>query len=331
MGVKNIFACAAISSEEDNYITKSKLEQMASAKRPEEAVKFLTDAHYAREGETITSEKIDAVLEIETEYLENLVKSIIPNEDIFKIFYLPVDYHNIKAILKSEVLGTDPKNILMDGGTISAIQMAYIIKERDYPLLTSNMKHAIEDSIEKHARTNDPQAIDLICDKACFQDIIEVTEAYGNDFATGYVKLWIDTINLKTFVRTKQIKESVDYFKEVYIKGGNINIEIFTKKFDEPFHQFYENLVAFEIYEAAKDGGAALRENGSFTVLEKLCDNILIAYAQKAKALTFGVEPVMAYYIAKQMEIKSVRIIIAGRKAKLDDNLIKERIRDTYE
>ena len=50
----------------------------------------------------------------------------------------------------------------------------------------------------------------------------------------------------------------------------------------------------------------SLKENGGFTSLEKLCDDALIRYVKDAKYVSFGIEPILAYAVAKQMEIKSV-------------------------
>ena len=71
--------------------------------------------------------------------------------------------------------------------------------------LTENMASALAEAVDVHARTNDPQMIDFVCDKYCFADIIEAAEASKNSFVKGYVSLWIDTVNLKTFARVKKM------------------------------------------------------------------------------------------------------------------------------
>ena len=73
-----------------------------------------------------------------------------------------------------------------------------------------------------------------------------------------------------------------------------------------------------------------MKETGSFTALEKLCDDALIQYAKQAKYISFGLEPLIAYAVAKQMEIKSARIILAGKKAGINEGLLRERVRETY-
>ena len=74
----------------------------------------------------------------------------------------------------------------------------------------------------------------------------------------------------------------------------------------------------------------SMKETGSFTSIERLCDDAVMKYVKDAKYISFGIEPLIAYTAAKQAEIKSVRIVLAGKAAGLAPNLIRERLRETY-
>jgi len=67
-----------------------------------------------------------------------------------------------------------------------------------------------------------------------------------------------------------------------------------------------------------------------FTTIEKLFDNKLIEYVKSAKYISYGIEPLAAYLIAKENEIKIARIIMAGKLAGIPSELIRERMRETY-
>lgn len=53
-------------------------------------------------------------------------------------------------------------------------------------------------------------------------------------------------------------------------------------------------------------------------------------YLKKAKLISFGPEPIIAYIFAKENEIKAVRIILTGKKNGVDPDIIKERLRERY-
>ena len=55
-----------------------------------------------------------------------------------------------------------------------------------------------------------------------------------------------------------------------------------------------------------------------------------IQYIQGAKFVTAGIEPVAAFYIAKENEIKNLRMVLTGKLAGIAEETIKERLRETY-
>lgn len=331
MGAEFVYACARVRSNEKYLLSKDKLNNMIEAKTMEDACKILQDAGYGSEGEVIQPLLYEQTLVKETTKLYDFIFSIAPEQPEFRVFAYPFDYHNIKVLLKAEILGTGDMNILMEGGTISPAVMSSLVKERNYMPMTVNMKHAIEDAMDTHARTRDPQCIDLILDKYCYADIREVADKSGNAFLQGYIRLLIDTINLKTFARVRKTGQTWTYFSEVCLPGGNIDEKTFVAGYDEPMNQFAVRLTSYALGDAAEGGSAGLKESGSFTELEKLCDNALIRYVKGAKAYTFGLEPLIAYVVAKQMEIKCVRIILAGKAVGIESSRIRERLREAYE
>ena len=48
------------------------------------------------------------------------------------------------------------------------------------------------------------------------------------------------------------------------------------------------------------------------------------------KSNYFGIEPIAAYLLARENEIKTVRIILCGKRSGIDDGVIRERLRDMY-
>ena len=76
-------------------------------------------------------------------------------------------------------------------------------------------------------------------------------------------------------------------------------------------------------------GGAdALRESPS--AFERWCDNRMIETLKSQKYETFSVGPLLGYLIARENEIKTVRIILTGKQNGFTDDAIRERIREMY-
>ena len=76
-------------------------------------------------------------------------------------------------------------------------------------------------------------------------------------------------------------------------------------------------------------GGAdALRESPSAFV--RWCDNRMTEMLKTQKYEAFSVGPLLGYLIARENEIKTVRIILTGKQNGFSDDAVRERIREMY-
>ncbi len=325
-----VFASSRVRSVEKYLLSRDKAEALTDSKTPDDALKLLYDLGYGDDSETISVGQFEALLTVEIKKAYSFIHGIAPDpEELFPFLY-PYDYHNLKVLMKAEYLDMDPQPFLMDVGTIPAAQMTALVRERNFVGLTDRMRNALLEVIDVFARTADPQAIDLIFDKACFAEMREAAVATGSEFIIDYVRLQIDTINLKSFARARQMGKPWDFFSQVFIEGGRIQDKLFISGYDEPYEQFAEKLIPYGLALPMTEGGAMLRETGRFTALERLCDNRLMDFAKGAKHVSFGIEPLAAYLIAKEIEIRTVRIIMTGLLQGLSKEAMAERVRDSY-
>ena len=324
-----LFSTARVRSVEKNMLTRERAEKMIDAKTTEDALRVLDDCNYGN-NDVINVDDYEILLTEEHKKTYDFITSIAPELDYFKMFLYPYDYHNLKVIMKSEYLGIDASNTLINTGSIDVKILKYSVKERDFLALTENMGNALKEIIEDFPKTNDPQIIDIILDKYCYEEMLKSAENTNNQFIIDYVRMQIDAINIKSYVRLKKMNKSWDFFTKIFLDGGKIYEQIFIKNFDDPFDKFAENLLAFDFKEVFIEGTEALMETKMFTVLEKLLDNKIIEHVKYAKYVPFGIEPLVGYLIGKDNEIKIARIILAGKTAGISPELIKERLRETY-
>ena len=80
----------------------------------------------------------------------------------------------------------------------------------------------------------------------------------------------------------------------------------------------------------AAELGVEAAHGGSLTKFEKVCDDAVTAAAAKAKGVPFGVEAVIGYLVAKEIEFTAVRIIMSSRMAGISGDTIRERLREAY-
>ncbi|WP_326911093.1 V-type ATP synthase subunit C [Sedimentibacter sp. MB31-C6] len=325
-----LFSTARVRSIEKYMLTHEKVEKMIDAKTTEDALKVLYDSNYGDVNEQISVNDYEKLLTQEHKKTYDFIMSIAPELDNFNMFLYTYDYHNLKVIMKSEYLGIDSSDLLVNTGSIDIKKLNYAVKERDFSGLTENMALALKEIIEVFPKNKDPQVIDIIFDKYCYEEMLNSAKSLNSKFIEDYIRLQIDTINLKTYVRLRKMNKSWDFFSKVYIKGGKISEQIFIKNYDETFEKFADELFAFDLRDEFIEGTESLEETGKFTALEKIFDNKLLNHVKSAKYISYGIEPLVGYLIAKDNEIKIARIILAGKIAGISSELIKERLRETY-
>ncbi|HKM02266.1 MAG TPA: V-type ATPase subunit, partial [Sedimentibacter sp.] len=232
-----LFSTARVRSVEKNMLTGERAEKMIDAKTTEDALRVLDDCYYGS-GDAINVDDYEILLTEEHKKTYDFITSIAPELDYFKMFLYPYDYHNLKVIMKSEYLGIDASNTLINTGSIDVKILKYSVKERDFLALTENMGNALKEIIEDFPKTNDPQIIDIILDKYCYDEMLKSAKSTNNQFIIDYVRMQIDAINIKSYVRLKKMNKSWDFFTKIFLDGGKIYEQIFIKNFDDPFDKF---------------------------------------------------------------------------------------------
>ena len=80
-------------------------------------------------------------------------------------------------------------------------------------------------------------------------------------------------------------------------------------------------------YSDVIDGGVSyLTSNQSFLGLEKLCEEHVMGFLKTTQSIASGPQPVIAYLLRKENEIRTLRMVLSGKKNGLDAKLILDRL-----
>ncbi len=229
-----------------------------------------------------------------------------------------------------------------------------MVEKNDYSNFgNSAIREAIKQAIRQFELTHQAELIDYVLDATIYELSLTTVREYRNTFLERLFQLEIDTINLKTLVRFMVIRKDKRYLKDVLIHGGNLPYEFFLRAIIEnekvvrqKIHQErYRNIVVYEENIGAKERRLPFLENYekiiiaginywekncSFSYLEKLIDDHLMQHLKRAKYISLGIEPLIAYLLAKETEIKNIRTIIVGKLNRLPEETIRERLREPY-
>lgn len=312
---------------ENRLLTKGRRDRMIDARTDDEALKLLTECGYA-EPEDMSAPAVNRVLtQARVELMEDL-SSALPDPALLDVFRIKYDYHNAKALLKAEAIGEDGRRLLMPGGRWDPQLLADEFHQGGMADFSETFRAAVREANRILAEERDPQRSDAVLDRACYAEMAQAAKQSGSPFLEGYVRLSVDAVNLRTAVRCARMGAGPALLSETLIPGGSVDTAAIAEARGADLAQRFRNT---SLHSAAEAGVALTAPgSGSLTGFEKMCDNALTAYLAQAKRVPFGEQPVVAYVCAREAEATAVRTILAGRKAGMSGEAIRERLRDCY-
>lgn len=324
------YASGLIRAKEPKLLTGSQYTRMLDAASAEEAYKVLTDAGYGLGGSVPGVFAFEQLLADEMKKCFRLLSEIAPSAEVIKVFQRRYDYFNIKVLLKAELSGQQIPPILADTGTIGADSMKRMILERDYSGLTPLMADAVAQVYDVFSRMQDPQTVDLILDKASYQEFSTGIRDIDSTFLRELADYIIDTTNIRMFIRARSLGKSWDLIGKLLLDGGTIAKEVYYGYSDKPADSFADDIRSSRYGDAVQKGLEMVKSGKNSSGLEKALDDLLMSYIRRARLVTIGVEPLIAYLFAKETEIRNVRMIMTGKINNLPSDMIRERLRESY-
>lgn len=311
---------------ESTLLSRDRMERMLEAKSNEEAAKVLHECGY--EGlEPLNDTTLKAALSSHREEVFRELSEYCPNKALVDVFRLKYDYHNAKVLIKCGMTGADPTPLLIDAGIYSPDQIRRCLQEDESAPVTAAMKEAVLQAREVLSATGDAQKSDFILDRACYEEMLDMAQRSRSGFLSGYLRLQIDSLNLRSAVRSLRMGKDPEFLKRALLPGGTVDTEQLLSLClsGGDLSGLYDGL----LHEAALLGDAA-KKGGRQTEFEKACDNALNAYLKDCHMIPFGDGVVVAYLVAKENDITAARMILSGRLSGVNPASIRERLRDPY-
>jgi len=327
------YAVSRIRALENRLLDRNRIESMLEAKTHQDVLKILSETDYA---EVISEMRDDydyeRALATERQNIVAMLKKISPEPDIINLLILRYDFHNLKVLLKAKYLEESADHLLVDAGSVDSSEMKKIIEEENFRELPPFMRAAAESAMQEFHESEDPQIISFILDKQLYESLVALAKEHQSDFLTRYFRVQIDLTNISAFLRVKNLNKDRNFMENVLLDHGSIEKQVFIQLFmePEPADALIAKFLNSDYASIIETGVKEWTESHSTTYFEKLADNYLLNYAKTAKMIVFGVEPLLAYLLAKEIEIRIIRMIMVGKLNDIPPEEIRERLRDVY-
>ncbi len=314
------YAVSRIRMKETKLFSRKEIERLISQKDYQSVIRTLSELGYGSDNKS----DADDILSAEQDKLWSLMAELVDDMSVFNVFRFQNDYHNLKVCVKSVYSNTAPDSMFVSGGTIDTEELFEKVKNRDYKELPELMGDTAAKALDILLKTGDGQLCDAIIDKASLTAIMLFADKSQDEVIKDYADLYVDSANIKIAVRGSKLNKSYEFFIKSLADSKNLNKELLARSAVKGF----DEICAYLSTSKYKDAVDYVKT--SMSAFEKWCDDLLINGMKKQKSEPFTIGPLIAYILAKQNEIKVVRLILIAKLNALDDSKINERIREMY-
>ncbi|MGN0362834.1 MAG: V-type ATPase subunit [Bilifractor sp.] len=317
-----VFAVARIRVKEKSLLSDADIRQMAGMKENQEILNFLSDRGWGSgdAGETDAESMLDA----EEKKLPALMQELKVDPKLFQILSYPRLYHNLKAGIKELCISDAPGHLYYDIEGFGQDAMRRILREKDYHALPEHMRDVAQRAYKVMLQTRDGQKCDVMIDRACLDACEEAGRKSGNQLMHQYQESTVAVTDIRIAVRAQKTGKNLTFLQEALAPCDSLNVDTLAAAATGDEKTLMEYLAGAGFREAAK----ALKESPA--AFEKWCDDqvILAIMPQKMNSVSAG--PVIAYYLARENEIKMVRILLTAKANGFSQESIRERLRKMY-
>jgi len=316
---------------ESRLLTPSQIERMASADDFESAFSVLGETPYAENLSRVkTAFNFEELLEMEFTSLKDLMDRLAPGNTVLRAFFNRHDYLNLKVLLRAYYAGKKGPQPSSKAGNIPVEKLRLYVYEGVKDIEDVDLIQAADEAKSSFEQEHDPRLVDIILDRHYFSQLKAMAGNSPSPLIQELVDHQIDAANLMVLLRARQTKKDPKFLEAALLEPGLIDKDILLELIDKSVPDII-NRLAFTTYLPYITAGLEEHgRNGSFHLLEKLLDDLILERFRKARYLSSGVEPLVGFYLAKEAEIGTVRFILVCKKNAVGAHSVKDRLRMSY-
>ncbi len=316
------FATGKVRVLETQMPDRALLAELAGADRFEAAAEMLSGTEYSLSPKS-DSGQIEAMLLERRSEVRRLFVDLMQDEAIVRMFRAREDFTNmrlaVRRVVTDKPLGTDYST----EGAIPAEEFEEIFEQELYERFPDYLQEAVEAAVLGYYENKDIRQIDYAIDRVEAHWRIEQSMRAGSVFCVSLNRLRIDLHNLRTLMRLKFAEREEPFH---FLAGGFVETDKFVQGLDHNYDSLAPLFYATPYYDLIDNGVRYFKDRQSFLNLERGCEDFLMGFLKTTRTLASGPQPVMAYLLMKEAEIRTVRMLLVGRKNGLAGSLLLDRL-----
>lgn len=311
---------------EGQMLTHGTMLDIANAENFAAAIEFLTGSDYAMGSGDCGLGDVEAMLLAKRSEVRKLFVDLMLDEELVELLRAREDFANMRLAVRRVVterpIGVD----YSDEGSVPAEEFEEIFEQENYSRFPEYLQEAVEEAVLGYYVDKDIRQIDYGIDRIQFAYKLRRAREIGSVFLTSLFKTQVDLTNIRTTLRLKLAEKDAKEARPLIIEGGFIEIDRFMHVFDIGYEAIGPLFYATPYHNTIEAGVSYLTSEQSFLRLEEKCQDYMMGFLKTTLMLTAGPQPVIAYFMLKENEIRTVRMLLTCKMNSLDTKLILDRL-----
>ncbi len=338
------FESMRVRMAERRLLSQSTMDRLVQSQDLSEALQILRETRYSDAfGKVDHPEQFEEALSLEMDRQAQFIHDLAKEEGTIHLLFLKYDYHNLKILIKE-------MPDLSENGTGKAELSDKPEEAEENPLMfrftelflpevkgwiqqpASNPRETIQQKAIFEARESwlahkDSRELDFILDRAYFEELRQVAGESKSAFFEDYARTLTDYTNLLSFFRARKQGQSRDFLARVFMEKASLSSE----EAGLALHASDEEVAVWikdsKLPEFLKEQALECLKTSRITEFEKQKDEYAYHKAVKGNEQLSGPEVLFGYMVRVETEIQNLRIILSGKRAELEAETLKERMR----
>jgi len=317
------YATARVRCLEATLLSRAALLDMANAPSFAAAQELLAGSDYALAAPVNVFTPIEELLLQRRREVRELFISLMLDEPLVELLWARHDFANMRLAIRRVVTDRPIGTGYSDFGSVPAEQFEEAFRAENYGGFPLYLQEAIEQAVLAYYENRDIRAIDYAIDNYEARYRIRTARELGSVFLLSFFRVRIDLTNIRTLLRLKAADRDE---RNLFLPGGFIENERLVHGLDLGYEGLPPLFYATPYYEVVEGGVAYFTAEQSFLRLERLCEEYFYGFLRTTRSITAGPQPIIAYLMFKEAEIRMVRMVLTAKMNGMDTRMILDRL-----
>jgi len=316
------FQTAQVRIYEMGMLSRVTLLDMANVDSFERAADLLIGTEYALQAGRDFG-LVQQVLKARRTAVRSLFAELMLDRAVVELFRAQDDFANLRLAVRRMLTGKSVGKDYSEDGNVAAEAFEDVFAQESNKVLPAHMQQAVDQAVLGYYQDKDIRRVDYAIDAVQAEYNLRRARQLGSIFLTGLFRIQIDLTNIRTMLRLKFTGAEK---RNVFLEGGYVSLERFRTGLELGYEALGPLFFVTPYQRVVEAGAAYLTSNKSFLKLEQQCDEHLTGFLKSTVQVVAGPQPIIAYLLMKENEIRTVRLILTAKRNSLDTKLILDRV-----